>query len=166
MSDVVPLAPDLAAYLTSRISVQVGACDDDGFTSVVRALGARVSGDQCRVTILMGRSQAEPVLAMLRANGKIAVVFSHPVSHRTVQLKGRDAALEAATPADEATLGPYAVAMAGHLAADDVPEAVARALVSCAPGDLIAVSFTPSEAYGQTPGPGAGQRLTPPANPS
>lgn len=159
MHDVVPLDPELAAFLTSRISVQVAACDERGSTTLVRALGARVAADRRRVTVLMAHSQAEPVLAMLRSNGKIAAVFSHPVSHRTVQLKGRDAAIEAATPADEAELGPYATAMAGHLRTYDVPESFARALVSCPPGDLVAVGFTPCEAYGQTPGPGAGERL-------
>jgi hypothetical protein len=161
MHNVIPLDEALAAFLTSRISVQVAACDEQGFTTLVRALGARVAPDRMRVTVLMARSQAEPVLRMLRANGRIAVVFSHPVSHRTVQLKGQDAAIEAATPADEAELAPYAVAMAVHLATYDVPESFARALVSCPPGDLLAVSFTPCEAYGQTPGPGAGERLAP-----
>jgi hypothetical protein len=159
MHDVVPLDAELAAFLTSRISVQVAACDEQGFTTLVRALGARVAADRRRVTVLMARSQAEPVLAMLRANGRIAAVFSHPVSHRTVQLKGRDAAVEAATPADEAELAPYAAAMAAHLAVYDVPESFTRAMVSCPPGDLVAVSFTPCQAYGQTPGPGAGERL-------
>jgi len=159
MHDVAPLEEELARFLASRISVQVATCDAQGFTTLVRALGARVAADRRRVTMLLARSQAAPLLAMLRENGQIAVVFSHPVSHRTVQLKGRDAAVEAATPADEAELAPYATAMAAHLAAYDVPEAFARAMVSCPPGDLVAVSFTPCEAYGQTPGPGAGERL-------
>jgi hypothetical protein len=159
MHEVVPLDESLAAFLASRISVQVASCDEQGFTTLVRALGARVAADRQRVTVLLARAQAAPLLPMLRANGKIAVVFSHPVSHRTVQLKGRDAAIEAATPADEAELAPYAAAMAGHLATYDVPEAFARALVSCTPGELLAVSFTPCEAYGQTPGPRAGECL-------
>ena len=159
MHDVAPLDERLAAFLASRISVQVASCDALGHTSLVRALGVRVSPDRRRVTVLLARAQAEPLLPMLRENGRIAAVFAHPVSHRTVQLKGRDAAIEAATPADEAELGPYAAAMAAHLATYDVSEAVARTLVSCPPGDLLAVSFTPCEAYGQTPGPGAGERL-------
>lgn len=159
MHSVAPLDEALAAFVTSRISVQVAACDEHGATSLVRALGARVAADRMRVTIVMARSQAEPVLRMLRANGKIAAVFSEPVTHRTIQLKGRDAAIEAATPADEAELAPYASAMAAHLRAYDVPEAFTRAMVSCPPGDLIAVSFSPCEAYGQTPGPHAGERL-------
>ena len=158
MHDPVPLDEALAAFLASRISVQVATCDAQGFTTLVRALGARVAADR-RVTVLVARSQAAPLLPMLRENGRIAAVFSHPVSHRTVQLKGRDAAIEAATPADEAELGPYASAMAAHLAVYDVPEAFTRAMVSCPPGELMAVSFTPCEAYGQTPGPGAGERL-------
>lgn len=159
MNDIVPLDPALADFITSRISVQIAACDEHGDTSAVRGLGARVAPDRMRVTVLLARTQAEPVLRMLRANGRIAVVFSQPVTHRTVQIKGRDAAIEAATPADESELGPYALAMAGHLKVYDVPESFSRALVSCPPGDILAVSFTPCEAYGQTPGPKAGERL-------
>lgn len=159
MHDITPLDEALAAFITSRISVQVAACDEMGGTSLVRALGARVADNRRRVTILLARSQAELLLRMIQANGRIAVVFSQPVTHRTVQLKGRDARLEAATPADETELAHYAAAMACHLRAYDVAEPFSRALVSCAPGDLAAVSFTPCEAYGQTPGPGAGERL-------
>lgn len=159
MHPLIPLDPALAEFIASRISIQVAACDETGATTLVRALGARVAEDRQRVTVLMARTQAEPVLKMLRANGRIAVVFSHPVNYRSIQLKGRDAALEAALPSDEAALPAYAQAMATHLSAYDVPESFTRAFLSSPPGDLIAVSFTPSEAYGQTPGPGAGARL-------
>lgn len=157
--DLVPLDEELAAFLASRISVQVATCDARGYTTLVRGLGARVAPDRRRVVVLLARSQAAPLLPMLADNGRIAAVFSHPVSHRTVQLKGRDAAIEPATPADAVELAPYAAAMAAHLAVYDVSEAFARALVSCPPGELVAVGFTPCEAYGQTPGPGAGERL-------
>lgn len=159
MHEAVPLHEELTAFIASRISVQVAACDDRGGTSLVRGLGARVTPDRQRVTVLVARSQADTLLRMIQSTARIAVVFSQPVTHRTVQLKGRDAILEAATSGDEAELHPYAQAMANHLEVYDVSEPFARALVSCQPGDLVAVTFTPCAAYGQTPGPGAGEQL-------
>lgn len=159
MHSPVPLEPALAAFITSRLSIQVAASDGHGLASLVRAVGCRVSADRCRVTVLVSRSQAAPVLAGVAANGMLAAVFNEPESHRTVQLKGRDACVEMATAEDEAALVPYAADFSGRLAVFRVPEAYVRTLVSCAPGDLVAISFTPSEAYGQTPGPRAGMRL-------
>ena len=38
-------------------------------------------------------------------------------------------------------------------------KAMVRTLLSCPPEELVALSFCPSEAYSQTPGPNAGKRL-------
>ena len=105
------------------------------------------------------RAEALPVLAAIEANGRVAAVFSEPESHRTVQLKGVDARVEAVTAGDEASLQSYAAAMAARLAPFRVPEVFARALLSASPDDLVAVSFTPSQGFGQTPGPRAGMPL-------
>lgn len=153
------LDPALAEFITSRISVQIAACDGRGPATLVRGLGCRVSDDLRTVTVLMPRSQALPVLAAIEANGRVAAVFSEPETHRTVQLKGVDARVEAATAEDEAGLLPYAAAMAARLAPFRVPEIYARTLFSGSADDLVAVSFTPSQGFGQTPGPRAGMPL-------
>lgn len=153
------LDPALAAFIASRISVQIAACDGRGPATLVRGLGCRVSDDLRTVTVLMPRSQALPVLAAIEANGRVAAVFSEPETHRTVQLKGVDARVEAATAEDEAGLLPYAAAMAARLAPFRVPEIYARTLFSGSADDLVAVSFTPSQGFGQTPGPRAGMPL-------
>ena len=64
MHSPVPLEPALAAFITSRLSIQVAASDGHGLASLVRAVGCRVSADRCRVTVLVSRSQAAPVLAV------------------------------------------------------------------------------------------------------
>ena len=155
------LDPELAAFITGNLSLQLAATDAAGLATVVRCVGCRVSADRRRVTLLMPRSQAAPVLAGIAANGRVAVVFNEPSSYRTLQLKGRDARVEAALPEDAEALQPYAAGFARRLAPLQVPEPYVRTLVSCAPEDLVAVSFTPLEAYAQTPGPRAGRRLAP-----
>lgn len=154
-----PLAPELVAFLLSGISMQLASADANGLATLVRPLGCRVDPTRTRVTVLVPRSQAEPVLRNVLANGRVAVAFNEPESHRTVQLKGRDAVVEEARPEDAAALPAYVAAMARRLACFEVPEPYVRTLLSVAPGDLIGISFTPSEAYGQTPGPNAGAPL-------
>lgn len=165
MTDTVPdpaaMDPAIVAFITSHLSMQLAATDGAGLATAVRCVGCRVAPDRRRITLLMPRSQALPVLAGIAANGRVAVVFNEPESYRTLQLKGRDARVEAALPEDAEALLPYATGFARHLAAFQVPEPYVRALVSCAADDLVAVSFSPSEAYGQTPGPRAGRRLAP-----
>lgn len=63
MQDVIPIDEALADFLASRISVQVAACQADGASTLVRGLGARVSADRRRVTILLASAQAAPLLA-------------------------------------------------------------------------------------------------------
>ncbi len=154
-----PIDEALALFLTSHLSIQVAACDDDGVPTLVCALGARISPDRQYLTVLLPGSQSEAVLRCIATNRRIAVVFNEPETHRTVQLKGRDASIEAAMAQDEARLPGYIQAMTQRLQHFKVPEAFCRAFFSAPPGDLVAVTFTPVEAYGQTPGPHAGERL-------
>lgn len=150
---------ELADFITGQVSIQVAACGNDRLATLVRALGARLSADRSRVTVLLPRSQAEAVLRAVAANGRFAAIFNDPQTHHAVQIKGRDAVIEPATPDDKASLDGYQRVMARRLARFGVPEAFCRAMFSSDPEDLIAVSFSPSEAYGQSPGTGAGELL-------
>lgn len=152
--------PALARFVSGQMSMHVAACDAQGFPTLVRGVGYRVDPAQpARLRVLMPQPQAEPVLRALAANGRIAVVLSEPASHRTVQLKGSDARIEAAEPADVALLAPYVEAMVAHLRPFDTPEPFMRALLACSAGELAVASFSPAEVFGQTPGPQAGARL-------
>lgn len=152
--------PALACFVSGQMSMHVAACDARGLPTLVRGVGYRVAPEQPgRLRVLMPQPQAEPVLRALAGNGRIAVVLSEPVSHRTVQLKGTDARVETPEPADVALLAPYTEAMVAHLKAFDTPEPFVRALLACSAGELAVASFTPAEVFGQTPGPQAGARL-------
>ncbi|NVK40522.1 MAG: pyridoxamine 5'-phosphate oxidase family protein [Oceanospirillaceae bacterium] len=149
----------LAAFILSGLSIQVAACRDDGRTTLVRGAGARLSADRRQLTVLVPASQSASLLQSLAANGRIAVLFNEPESHRSVQLKGRDAVIGTVSDADRAALPAYVATLTRRLQHYRIPEAFCRALFSVAPDDLAAVTFTPGEAYGQTPGPHAGEPL-------
>jgi hypothetical protein len=104
-------------------------------------------------------TQATQLLADIRDNGAIAIVFSEPSTHRSVQIKGRDAAVAGATETDWRVIDAYRDAFVRELAPMGYDELLIHTLLSCAPADAVALRFTPSEAYLQTPGPGAGTPL-------
>lgn len=154
------LDSDTATFIQSGVSISLAAAGGaSGLPCMSRGLGCKVLDEGRRVGIFVGRSQARELLDNIRCSGRVANVFSLPSSNLTVQLKGVDARVEAATAEDEAGLLPYAAAMAARLAPFRVPEIYARTLFSGSADDLVAVSFTPSQGFGQTPGPRAGMPL-------
>jgi hypothetical protein len=157
--DVVPLDPDHAALIQSGVSIIVAARNAENETTVSRALGCRVAADRRRVTLFLSAAQSGALLADLRANGIIAAVFGQPSTHRAIQLKGTDAAV-VPLPADHAhVLAEHRRLMALEVRATGISEAFVRAMLAAAPGDVVAVTFEPSAAFLQTPGPKAGTRL-------
>lgn len=157
--EAVQLSPEDAAFIQGGVSIHAAARDASNDTAVARAIGCRVSADRRQVTIFLSAVQAAPLLANVRGNGVIATVFSEPSSHRTIQLKGTDAAVVPSTPDDPHLWSSYRA----RLTAEDRPlgfsDAFVRAMLSPASGDVVAVAFTPSAAFQQTPGPRAGAPL-------
>lgn len=147
------------AFIQSGVSVVVAARDAHNIPTLARAIACRVAPDRRRITVFFAASQATAPVAALRATAAIAVVFSQPSTHRTIQLKGRDAAFVPIAPGDRERMAEQSELLVADLAAFGYPERVVRAFLDYAPDDVVAVAFTPAEAYAQTPGPGAGERL-------
>lgn len=152
-----------AAFMQRGISIGVASCTRDAVPTLVRATGCRVGADRRGVTVFVSATQASPVLQCIRENCAVAVVFSEPSTHRTVQLKGRDAQVSGLSEGDLELVTAYRSAFATELAPLGYDESLIRTALSFPPADIVAISFTPSEAYSQTPGPQAGQPL--PRNP-
>jgi len=108
--------------------------------------------------VLIEPSRAGTLLDDIAANGMIAVVFSQPSTHRTIQLKGTDARLVAVTAADRAVAARHLGAWVEDLCRIGYTPEFANALRGH-PERIVAIRFTPAAAFQQTPGPGAGQRL-------
>lgn len=148
-----------AAFMQGGISLNMAACGADLAPSVARALGCRIAPERTTVRLLVSRAQAAAVLAHVGENGKLAAVFSDPSSHRTVQLKATDAAVEATGADDVAAVMRYRNTFVAHLETRGYNPALIRAFLSCPDSDLCAIRFTPCAAFSQTPGAGAGQAL-------
>lgn len=154
-----PLDEANAAFIRCGVMVSVASRDARHVASVARALGCRVAPDRRRVTAFLLASQSEMLLRDLRDTGTIAVVFSQPSTHRTIQLKGTDAEVGPVAAGDTALIDANAAALIDDVAVLGYQEAFGRTFLAYEPHDLVAVTFTPSAAFAQTPGPQAGKRL-------
>jgi hypothetical protein len=110
--------------------------------------------------VLVEPSRAGTLLDDVAANGMIAVVFSQPSTHRTIQLKGSDARVVKLTAADRAVVAQHLRDWSEDLCRIGYTPEFAHAVRGAAPR-LAAIAFTPSAAFQQTPGPGAGQPIVP-----
>ncbi len=141
------------------VSISVASCDRDGMPQLVRAIGCRVSDDGRRVTVFVPEAKSQAVQRDIFATGAIAVAFTQPTTHRTMQLKSRDARVSALQPDDAPLVDAYRDAFVAEVLMMGHQEPMVRALLACPPEELVALSFCPSEAYSQTPGPNAGKKL-------
>jgi len=140
-------------------SIAVASRDTNNVPSLFKVSGCRVSSDRKRVTLYVDQQLAAAVVRDLRAGGPIAAVFSVPATHLTIQLKGKRADVGSVTPADREYVREHFDNIVAHITALDYPEDGVKCYFHFAPEQLVAISFTPTEAFEQTPGPGAGARL-------
>jgi len=154
------LPPDFLTMMERGVSVIAGSCDAQGRPSVMRALGSLIDNGGRTVTVFLSRRQSRQLLLDVQSSGRIAVVFSQPSSHRTVQLKATGVAIRNAREDDLPVLERYLESMEYEIAQVGHPPRVTRAMLAWHLDDLVAVSFEPSQAFDQTPGPRAGAALT------
>jgi len=153
-----PIGPEQAALIAGRVSIMVGSRDAALRPHLLRAVGCRLSDDRRQVTLLVPQGSNGEVLDDLRDNGRIAVVFSEPSTHRTVQVKGRDARVHPCGPDDATLADGYRERFTAELGGIGHRADVAHAILSRG-GAMMAVTFTITEAFEQTPGASAGQPL-------
>lgn len=157
----VTLDEETAAFMVAGTSMHAASRDAEGVPNLSRPVACRVSPDRTRVTVFLLASHSGAMLADFRANGRIAVVITMPSTHRTIQLKGEDAAVEALRDDDPIVIARHREAFARELERMGYSRSLPVTLVEGARGDVIAVGFTITAAFTQTPGPAAGAPLKP-----
>ncbi|MGJ7495903.1 pyridoxamine 5'-phosphate oxidase family protein [Variovorax sp. RT4R15] len=156
------LTPEYIAMVNKGVSTIVASSDESRRPSLMRAVGCSIAPDGTRVTVFVARSQSRQLLQDVAATGHVAVVFSEPLSHRTVQVKARAAELRSADAGDTGALQRYLTSMEAEIAAVGYDAAFVGAMLAYRLDDLVAISFTPTAAFDQTPGPKAGSALPAP----
>jgi len=158
MLDVLPLLDEeIAQFIQRGVSINVASSSSGCFPSVSRALGCHISADRLKVIIFFSAECSADLLADLRNEGAIAVVFSMPTTHQTIQLKGRDVKFVPLEEGYHAIIAGYRQAFIAEIVATGQRETLAGSVLPENRADVVAVSFTPTAAFVQTPGPAAGQ---------
>lgn len=145
--------------IASGVSVIVGSRDAALRPSLMRAVGSRIDPDSQRITVYLARSQSRQLLQDLAATGQVAVVFSQPSTHRTLQVKASRVDLRPADAEDVPVLAAYLKAMEHEIAQVGFGAPITRAMLAHRHEDVVAVSFLAEQAFDQTPGPRAGATL-------
>ena len=149
-----------AAFITtSGVSISVGSANAALRPSITRGIGCRLAADRAGITVFVVAEQSREVLDDVGDTRRVAVVFSQPSSHRTLQLKGRDARVEPLAPGDRELIERYGRAFSAELGAVGFGPLFTHALIDSGGGEVVAISFTPCAAFDQTPGPRAGEPL-------
>ena len=153
------LPADLVAMIAAGVSVIVGSRDAALRPSLMRAVGSQVDAASQRITVYLARAQSRQLLQDLAATGQIAVVFSQPSTHRTLQVKAGQVEIRNAVAEDQPVLAAYLLAMEHEIQQVGFGPPVTRAMLAHRHEDVVAVSFTAQQAFDQTPGPQAGSAL-------
>lgn len=154
-----PLGRDQIAMIAKGVSAIVASRDARLRPSLMRAVGADIAPDGREVTVWLARRSGARVLDDLAARGQIAVVFSEPATHRTVQLKASRVQLRPAHADDRPVLSRYLESMVHEVGLVGYGRRYVQAMLAHQLDDLVAVSFRPEHAFDQTPGPHAGQAM-------
>lgn len=149
---------ELARFLEGAVSIIVASRDATNQPELVRAHGCRVARDRRRLRLFLAEAQAATLLDDIRQNGRVAVVFTEPSTHRSLQIKGEGARIRRLRGDEAACMEAYRDAMVVQLGKIGISEAMTRALLASI-GASVALELVPAEAFVQTPGPGAGRPL-------
>ena len=160
MTSVTPIDDDLKRFLESGLVVLVATRNDALHPFVTRGWGVLVhDDDRLRFSLCVPRQASARTLADLAANGRVAVSFGDQATFRAAQIKGRSVAVEDASAiagALERATEQFAL-FADNAAKLGVPPHLAQVLFTT---DLVSITIVADEIFDQTPGPGAGKKVT------
>lgn len=154
------ITPELARFIESGISVLVGTRDGRLRPDCVRAAGVRADSAADTLTVFLPAATAERAIANLADNGRIAVTVTRAIDHRSLQLKGGVLEVRPSTGEERREIERHLELLAvdwGHVG---VPR---KATKSMNFWPAFTVTLRCEALFEQTPGPDAGQPLTPEA---
>lgn len=152
----VALPGDLVEFIESGVSMLVGTRDAGLRPECMRGSGATVARDRRSITLLLNELTGTRTLENVKNGSPIAITFSRPMDHRTVQVKGRVRTVRPGTPAEHQIAQRYLSAFVESLYAVGMSRALSRRMRV---EPCVAVELEVMELFQQTPGPDAGKPL-------
>jgi hypothetical protein len=153
----------IARFLEQRANVAfAGTRNQDLVPFGHRVSGWRIGADGRTLTAFTSDAFTAGLVESLQENGELALTVEDFPSHETYQFKGRYVSHRPAHREDIAIVDRIRERFIKNMRTvfPVLPEGIVGAFIS-KPG--LAVEFEVSEIYVQTPGPGAGARIVPPA---
>lgn len=152
------LSEELAELIASGVDIYVGTRDAERAPESMLAMGAKVHEGGCTLTVYLPEALSKATVANLKSNGQIAICLSRPRDHRSVQVKGSVVRIRASEPADRELQAVHRAALVEQFAGVGIPRSATRRLVWW---PSLAVEVAVNAVYDQTPGPRAGEPLSP-----
>lgn len=152
------VTPAIAAFCASGTSIVLGTVGPDGRAVTGRALACSFGPDGA-LRLFYDPEGNEALTDAARRGAALAVTCSDPVTNRSLQLKAPGCAPLEPAPEDRDETGRQARAFAAVLRLIGYSDAFAEGYCRFDPGALRAVVATPTAAFEQTPGPGAGRAI-------
>jgi hypothetical protein len=154
------LTSDLVSFCQSGQSIVLASSESDGSPTGGKAFACRFDLRTQTVRVTLPRAGNAPLLQAIAQGRGIAVTFSQPTTHKSIQLKGPSARIGTVRPDDKRDAAEQRAGFGRELVAVGYPEAFVQVFCGHDPRDLAVLSFTPTEAFLQTPGPNAGSALS------
>jgi len=159
------LPEDTARFLQSGLSIILASADGDGNPSLGRALACRVTAQAgaagSMVELFLVSQKALELLDDLRRPAPIAVAFTQPSTHRTLQIKSPRAELTSVQADDldwiDRSQRDFIADVNRIMGGDQA--ALIRAALGAAQDVDVRLVVWPTAWFEQTPGPRAGQIL-------
>ena len=134
-------------------SILVGTVDPSGWPAGCRGVAVLVHPDREGVTVYVPVATAAETIANIASNGRVAVVSSEPVSHSTVQLKGRARGVRVAGEEEAEAVQAHFDRFVDALDSVGLPRRISRTMSRW---PAFAVNLAVEAIFEQTPGPRAG----------
>lgn len=152
------LTAELAAFCQSGVSVVLASCDRSRWPVVGRGVGCLIDASG-QVRILSRRTPNGALLQALADGAGLAVTFTLPTTHRSIQLKASGGRIATPAASDYPVVAAQMAALCADIIACGYAESLAAGYCAFEPHDLAAIDLLPDCAFVQTPGPGAGSKL-------
>ncbi|RAK51414.1 hypothetical protein [Phenylobacterium deserti] len=147
----------LAAFLAGPVMLVASVADPAARAATIgRVMGVR-RAPPASLDLFIAGGQWTRMVESVRVGQALALTLCRPATYQTLQLKGPVTALVRADPAGAAVAHGYAEVTGAHLGALGVDASQMRPWLRT--DDLVQVTFTPQEAFEQTPGPHAGSPM-------
>lgn len=152
------LTEELAEFCQSGVSVVLGVSTISGQPIAGLALACRITSGGT-MKIFLREPANVPLLAALAGGAPIALTFSEPRTHRSIQVKADRARQVELETGDLELVARQVAFFESELVFINYTPRFAAYYCAYRDDELVALELMPRHAFVQTPGPGAGEQL-------